>query len=182
MDVRPTPIPGCFELQLVFHEHVGDRYVKVALGEDFARHGMRTTFARTYPVEGARGLLKGLHVLRPPRDQDTLIYCVAGEVFQAVVDLRVGSPAYRRYFTCTLSAKRANMLYVPSGVAHGLYVVSERATVVYQVTGGRAPDADAGVLWNSAGIPWPDREPLVAERDLVLPELTRFESPFVYAP
>jgi len=182
MNVRPTAIPGCYELQLVFHQFVEDRYVTVALREDFARHGMATAFAGAYTFRGARGVLRGMHVVRPPLEQDALVYCVEGEVFHAALDLRKGSPAFRRFETVILSAARANMLYVPAGVAHGFCVLSERASVVYQVTAGRAPDEDAGVLWSSAGIPWPEREPVVPDTDLVLPELARFESPFVYAP
>jgi dTDP-4-dehydrorhamnose 3,5-epimerase len=182
MDVRPTAIPGCYALQLVFHQVVRDRYVQVALGGDFARHGMATRFAATYPLRGRRRMLWGLHAVPPPMEQDALVYCVRGEVFHAVVDLRAGSPAFGRHETTVLSAARANMRYVPAGVAHGFCVVSDEAEVVYQVTSERAPYRDAGVLWSSAGIPWPEREPLVAESDLRLPELARFESLFVYAP
>lgn len=182
MNVRPTSIPGCFELQLVFHEHVGDRYVTVPLRDVFRRHGMATRFAAAYPLRGRRGMLRGLHAVLPPLEQDALIYCVRGEVFHAVVDLRAGSPAYRRHQTTILSAARANMLYVPAGVAHGFCVLSDEAEVVYQVTTARPPHQEAGVLWSSAGIPWPEREPLVAENDLLLPEMIHFESPFLYTP
>jgi dTDP-4-dehydrorhamnose 3,5-epimerase len=182
VDVLPTAIPGCFELRLVFRHDIGGRYVKVPQPEDFERHGIATAFAATYHHRAGRGTLHGLHAVRPPLDQDALVYCVEGEVFDAVLDLRAGSPAYGRHATVVLGADRHNMLYVPRGVAHGFLVVSERATVVYQVTTPRAPERDGGVLWSSAGIPWPEREPLVADSDLVLPELARFQTPFVYAP
>lgn len=182
MDVFESPIPGCFELRLVFREDIRARYVKVPLAEDFARHGIATAFAATYHHRAARGTLRGLHAARPPLAQDALVYCIEGEVFDAVLDLRAGSPAFRRFATFRLSAERANMLYVPKGVAHGFCVLTERATVVYQVTTPHAPEQDGGVLWSSAGIPWPEREPLLAETDLILPELVHFESPFIYAP
>lgn len=181
MNIHPTSIPGCFELRLVVHEVVGDRYVTVANQEDFLRHGMQTRFTRTDHRMGRRGTLRGLYVVRPPMTQDALLYCVAGEVFEAVLDLRAGSPAYHRFATFTLSADRANMLYVPQGVAHGFLVRSDRATMVYHVTSPVAPDGDTGVLWSSAGIPWPEPAPLLPERDLALPPLKDFDSPFVFA-
>lgn len=178
MEIHPTPIPGCLELRLVVHDLAGDKYVTVAEPVDFRRHGMTSRFAKTFHRTAHGGTLRGLYVVRPPLAQDTLLYCMAGEVFAAVVDLRVGSPAYHRFETLSLSAGRADMLYVPAGVAHGFLARSDPATVVYHVTTPRAPDEDAGVRWDSAGIPWPSPAPLLTEHDRALPPLADFDSPF----
>ena len=79
--------------------------------------------------------------------------------------MRVGSPTYGRHAAVTLSAAKANMLYIPTGVAHGFCVCSEEALMVYNLTTVHAPELDAGIRWDSAGIVWPMRDPLVSERD-----------------
>ncbi|MBW1712606.1 MAG: dTDP-4-dehydrorhamnose 3,5-epimerase family protein, partial [Deltaproteobacteria bacterium] len=77
-------------------------------------------------------------------------------------------------------AEAANQIYIPAGAAHGFYTLSQEATLVYNVTTVYAPQHDAGLLWSSAGIDWPDQAPLISERDAALPPLSEFVSPFVY--
>lgn len=97
-----------------------------------------------------------------------------------VVDLRQGSPTFGRFQTFFLSAQRANLVYIPQGLAHGFYVLTKSAIVMYKVTTMYAPEFDAGVLWNSVGIPWPDRDPILSERDRAFPSFSEFQSPFVF--
>ena len=72
------------------------------------------------------------------------------------------------------------MIYIPKGMAHGFYVLSENALMMYQVTSVYAPDCDAGVRWDSAGIPWHAAHPILSERDTLFPSLDEFASPFVF--
>jgi dTDP-4-dehydrorhamnose 3,5-epimerase len=72
------------------------------------------------------------------------------------------------------------MLYLPAGLAHGFCSISEQSLMVYKVTTTYAPDNDGGVLWNSAGIPWPEQDPVMSARDRTFPALAGFDSPFVY--
>ena len=72
------------------------------------------------------------------------------------------------------------MLYLPEGLAHGFYSVTE-ATVVYTVSTVYSPESDAGVLWSSIGMTWPDQQPEISERDTTFTTLVEFESPFDFA-
>jgi dTDP-4-dehydrorhamnose 3,5-epimerase len=105
---------------------------------------------------------------------------VDGQVLDAVVDIRRGSPTYGQFVTFDLNAKQANMIYITPGLAHGFYVISESATLIYKVTTVYAPRHDTGIRWDSLGIPWPTQQPLISERDSQLPTLSNFENPFVF--
>jgi dTDP-4-dehydrorhamnose 3,5-epimerase len=72
------------------------------------------------------------------------------------------------------------MVYIPTGCAHGFYVTSEQATMSYHVTTVYSAEHDAGILWNSAGVPWPTDSPLLSPRDREFPTLGAFDSPFVF--
>ena len=85
---------------------------------------------------------------------------------------------YRAWFDADLG----NYLYVPKGLAHGFCVTSEKATLVYKVSSVYSPQHDTGILWNSANIDWPTNTPLLSDRDLSLPSLAEFVSPFSYQP
>ncbi|MCB0314147.1 MAG: dTDP-4-dehydrorhamnose 3,5-epimerase family protein, partial [Calditrichaeota bacterium] len=57
----------------------------------------------------------------------------------------------------TLSAQNKRQLYIPEGFAHGFYVCSERADVIYKCTDFYAPGDEYGVAWwdPEINIAWP---------------------------
>ncbi len=95
-----------------------------------------------------------------------------------VVDLRVGSRTYGKFASFILSAETANMIYIPRGLAHGFYTLSNNAIMLYKVTSVYSPQNDTGIRWDSAGIDWPNDNPIVSERDDQFGGLTEFQSPF----
>ena len=98
----------------------------------------------------------------------------------AVVDLRAGSPTYGKHALFELDEEHANMIYLAEGLAHGFMVLSEWATLVYATTSGYAQESDSGIRWDSAGIPWPDVNPIISERDASLVPLDGFNTPFAF--
>ena len=182
LTLTPCHLVGCYELTpKIFHDERG-RFVKTYQAEVFRQQGWATDWRETYYSVSRQGVLRGLHFQTPPQDHAKLVYCTAGTVLDAVVDLRRGSPTFGGHQLLELSAEKANMLYLPKGMAHGFYVTSATATVHYQVTTVYAPACDAGIRWDSVGIPWPATAPLLSERDRHLPAWRHFDSPFVFAP
>ena len=181
MQFNETKIPGCYEIiPRVLPDERG-LFVKTFNRQQFAECGLATDFAEGYYTLSRRGVLRGLHFQTPPLDHAKLVYCPAGEIFDAVLDLRSGSPTFGEVLTSTLSERTANMLYLPPGLAHGFWTTSDKALVMYQVTSRYAPEHDAGILWSSAGIPWPGGTPVLSARDRSFPRLDEFVSPFVFA-
>ncbi|GGY28925.1 dTDP-4-dehydrorhamnose 3,5-epimerase [Pseudoduganella albidiflava] len=178
MDILPTSIPGCFELRPIVRRDERGSFTKVFHEDVFRDAGLRTDFAEEYYSISQQGVLRGLHFQVPPHDHAKLVYCPQGRVLDAALDLRRGSPTYGRHLALELSGEAGNMLYLPAGLAHGFYTLSEQALMVYKVTSTYAPAHDGGVLWNSAGIDWPDSAPLLSPRDRTFPTLADFDSPF----
>lgn len=177
---RPLSLPGCVEIEIDSFEDQRGWFVKVFRHDLFEQLGLRTDFREQYCSLSRRGVLRGLHFQVPPMEHAKLVYCIEGRVFDAVVDLRRESPTYGRHATLELSREAGNLVYIPSGFAHGFYVLSERALLIYNVTSVYSSQHDRGILWNSAGIAWPDNSPIVSQRDAAHPTLNEFESPFTY--
>jgi len=178
MNTLKTTIEGCYLLEPDSSEDFRGKFVKTFQFSAFADADLETSFAEEYYSTSVKGVLRGLHFQTPPADHIKLAYCLEGTVFDAVVDLRPKSSSYRRYMTTQLTADNANMLYIPRGLAHGFYVTSEIAIVAYKVSSEHDPRHDTGILWNSAGIPWPDMEPTLSERDREFTTLEKFKTPF----
>jgi dTDP-4-dehydrorhamnose 3,5-epimerase len=126
-----------------------------------------------------RGVLRGLHYQLPPMAQGKLVRVVSGTVFDVAVDIRRSSPNFGRWVGVSLSAENKRQLWVPPGFAHGFYVTSEQAEVVYKVTQYYAPEQDRGIRWNDPriAIHWPglDVEPALSAKDRDAPLLEQAE-------
>ena len=116
-----------------------------------------------------KGALRGLHY-QIRQAQGKLVRVVAGEVFDVAVDLRRSSPTFGRWVGATLSAESRDQLWIPPGFAHGFYVLSEWAEVLYKATDYYAPQWERSLLWNDpqVGVEWPilvEAPPIVSEKD-----------------
>jgi dTDP-4-dehydrorhamnose 3,5-epimerase len=178
--IQQTSLPGVLEIKpAVMDDHRGV-FVKTFHEDLFAECGLATRFAEEYYSVSRQRVLRGLHFQLPPHEHTKMVYCVWGRILDAVVDLRVGSPTLGRFALIELTAERPSVVYVPSGLAHGFYVLSDVAVVMYKVSTVYAPEYDGGILWNSAGVPWPDPEPILSERDRRFIAFADFRSPFRY--
>ncbi len=144
-------------------------FMEVYEARKFAAASVPSAFVQDNQSRSRRGTLRGLHY-QIQQPQGKLVRVLAGEVFDVAVDLRRRSPSFGQWVSAVLSAENHLMLWVPPGFAHGFYVLSEWADVLYKMTDYYAPEWERSLLWNdpSLGIPWPlvDGEfPLLSAKD-----------------
>jgi len=175
-----TGLPGCYKLiPEVFQDKRGI-FVKTFQSNNFLKLNLETDFREEYYSVSYKRVLRGLHFQMPPYDHVKVVYCVLGEVTDAVVDLRVGSPAYGKYHLFELNDKEPVFIYIPKGMAHGFYVTSETAIMMYKVSTVYSSEHDSGIRWNSLNIPWTDMNPVISSRDSAFISFKSLESPFHY--
>lgn len=178
MQKTATPLPGCYELHPRVLSDDRGRLVKVYHENTFAELGLHTNFAEEYYSISSQRVIRGLHFQTPPHDHIKVVGCLQGRILDVVVDLRKGSPTFKQHFMVELSAEKGNLLYVPQGLAHGFYVLSETAIFLNRASTVYSPENDRGIRWDSCGIDWPDREPIVSEKDRNMPALDDYATPF----
>ena len=175
---KATQIDGCFELFPVVQQDNRGNFIKTFHEEEFRQMKFPLTFKEEYYSTSYKGVLRGLHFQLPPAEHEKVVYCPYGRVLDAVVDLRKDSASYGSFVLFELNAEVGNMLYIPKGMAHGFYTLSDKAIMMYKVTSVYSPEHDSGILWNSVGIPWPDTNPILSKRDEGFIALNDFVSPF----
>lgn len=178
MRFNRTRIPGLLEILPPLHEDERGTFVKTVRRDLFAAHGVKTVFEEEYYTRSRQGVLRGLHFQLPPADHAKLVLCADGEALDAVVDLRAGSPTYGLFEIFPLCGAIPKVLYIPPGLAHGFLVTGPHALMFYKTTSAYSPEHDSGILWSSAGIPWPVAAPVLSARDRAFPPLSGFRSPF----
>jgi dTDP-4-dehydrorhamnose 3,5-epimerase len=123
-----------------------------------------------------RGVLRGLH-FQHPAGQAKLLTLLEGEIFDVVVDVRLGSPQFGKAASLVLKASAGNQLLIPDGFAHGFYVLSEVALVHYRCSRRWEPAAEKNLLWNdpALGINWPlGGQPKISAKDRAARPLSSF--------
>lgn len=172
-------LPGCLELMPKRQTDIRGAFVKVFHYEAYRELGLRCDFKEEYYSYSIPGVIRGIHFQTPPHDHTKIVYCASGRVLDVVVDLRVGSPTFKKSALFELSPQRASMLYIPPGFGHGFYTI-EPSLMQYKVTSVYASEHDTGIRWDSLDVFWPQKDVIVSERDKSFPSLDDFESPFKY--
>ena len=102
----------------------------------------------------SRGTVRGMHFQLPPAATAKLVWVSAGEIVDALVDLRPG-PGWGRVSEYRLAAAEGTALLVPVGFAHGFQALADDTIVNYAQDREFSPADDAGINWRSAAIEWP---------------------------
>ncbi|WP_316015308.1 dTDP-4-dehydrorhamnose 3,5-epimerase [Roseobacter sp. HKCCA0434] len=158
MQIDPLPLPGLARLTPRRHGDARGWFAEVFRDDLFRAQVADVTFVQENRSLSAKaGTLRGLHFQTPPRAQGKLISCLAGSLWDVAVDLRRSSETYGQWYGEELSAENGRQLWIPAGFAHGFCTLKPDTVIGYKCTDTYAPDHDAGIAWDSAGIDWPDR-------------------------
>lgn len=124
-------------------------------------------FVQTNHSRSMRNVLRGLHYqIKNP--QGKLVRVIVGEIFDVAVDLRSYSATFGKWVGFSLSAKNKKQMWIPEGFAHGFYVVSDFAEILYMTTDFYAPEHERSIIWNDPdlAIAWPETdEVILSEKD-----------------
>lgn len=169
MKFIPSSLP---DIILIEPQVFGDErgfFMETFQAKHFAEAGIPTEFVQDNHSRSKQGSLRGLHYqIRQP--QGKLVRVTAGEVYDVAVDLRRSSPTFGRWKGARLSAENKLQIWIPAGFAHGFYVLSEWAEVIYKTTDFYAPEWERTLAWNDPkiGIAWPlvnGQAPLLSTKD-----------------
>jgi len=172
MKILREPLPG---LVLIQPDVYGDErgfFLETWQQKRYKEIGIKEDFVQDNWSRSAKGVLRGLH-FQQESPQGKLVSVRTGKVFDVAVDIRKDSHTFGKWVGEELSDENHLQLYVPPGFAHGFCVLSDKADFVYKCTNYYSPDDEAGIIWNDAtiGIEWPVQNPVVSEKDKLLPTL-----------
>jgi dTDP-4-dehydrorhamnose 3,5-epimerase len=169
MQFMPTEIPDVIQIIPNVFEDARGFFMETYRKDLFSKQGIPADFVQDNHSASKQGVLRGLHYqIRQP--QGKLVRLIAGEAFDVAVDLRRSSPTFGSWVGIHLSAQKKNQIWIPAGLAHGLYVLSEWAEVQYKASDYYAPECERTLLWNdpAIAIDWPllsGQPPILSSKD-----------------
>lgn len=154
---------------------------------DFKEAGINIDFVQdNHSLSAQAGVLRGLHFQRGKAAQTKLIRVVSGAVLDVIVDVRKGSPTYKKWEGYIISESNHRQLLVPKGFAHGFVTLTDNVNFLYKCDNYYDAEADGGISFKTPelNIDWPiDFDTAItSEKDAAQPTFTEFEkdNPFVY--
>lgn len=172
MRFETTELADALVIHPVLHQDERGSFSRVFCAETFRNRGLRDVFPQTnHSTNLRRGTLRGMHFQRAPHGEVKLVRVVAGAIWDAIIDLRAGSPTFGRWQGFELSEENRRVLYVPEGFAHGFQTLTDRAEVTYQVSHPYVPGAEGGVRWDDPAfaIDWPLPVSVISAKDAEWP-------------
>ncbi|WP_018294770.1 dTDP-4-dehydrorhamnose 3,5-epimerase [Mariprofundus ferrooxydans] len=141
--------------------------------EDAGIPGDALEFVQDNHSRSRKGVLRGLH-FQLENPQGKLVSAGTGAVFDVAADVNPDSATYGQWVGVELTEENHRQLWIPPGYAHGFCVLSDVADFEYKCTALYHPQSDSGVAWNDPllAIDWPVENPLLSEKDLMLPKLS----------
>jgi dTDP-4-dehydrorhamnose 3,5-epimerase len=172
MKITQSKLP---EVLIIEPEAFGDArgfFLETFSQKRYEQAGIKLPFVQDNVSLSAKNVLRGLH-FQHPHPQGKLVQVLSGEVFDVVVDIRIGSPTFGQWAAENLSVSNHKQLYVPPGFAHGFCVISESAIFSYKCTEYYDQTAEGGIIFNDPDltIAWPVKTPIVSAKDMKCPRL-----------
>ncbi|MBK8481022.1 MAG: dTDP-4-dehydrorhamnose 3,5-epimerase [Proteobacteria bacterium] len=167
MKVRPSAIADVIIVEPDVYDDARGFFTETWNAGSFSAAGLELHFVQCNHSHSTRGVLRGLHY-QAPAPQGKLVRAITGEIFDVAVDLRRPSPTFGQWVGMTISAANKHSVWIPPGFAHGFYVLSASADVVYLCTGPRVAASEQTLRWDDAelAIAWPLlAAPIVSEKD-----------------
>jgi dTDP-4-dehydrorhamnose 3,5-epimerase len=177
VEARELAVPGAWEITPALHGDSRGMFFEWLKDTDFSAFAGHTLDVRQANCSvSAAGVLRGLHFAQVPPSQAKYVTCVAGSVFDVVVDIRVGSPTFGRWASVLLDTVDRKTIYISEGLAHGFVALQDNSTVMYLCSSEYNPEREHTICATDTtlAIDWPTVEGVevtLSGRDAAAPTL-----------
>ncbi len=149
-EFREAEIKGLFEITPFNADDIRGCFTKDYSREIFEQNGIEHEIAEVFYSTSKKGVIRGLHFQRV-KEQAKLVRCISGHIFDVVVDLRAGSPTFKKWLGFELNEENCKEVLVPVGCAHG-FLALNLSTVSYKCSECFCAEGDDGMRWNDPDI------------------------------
>jgi dTDP-4-dehydrorhamnose 3,5-epimerase len=169
-----TPLQGLIVVEQERHVDARGHFARTWCANELAAQGLENKLAQSsVSFNVRRHTLRGMHYQAPPHAEVKIVRCTRGALFDVGVDLRPGSPTFRRWFGVELTPDNGRALYLARGFAHGFLTLVDATEVHYEISAAFKPEAARGLRYDDpfVGIAWPARPEAIADRDRDYPDV-----------
>lgn len=168
MKATETPLRNAYVLEpepVVDHR---GRFARIYCRRELEKIGHHKPIVQVnHSLTTKKGAIRGMHFQYPPEAEIKMAKCVAGSVYDVIIDLRRNSSTFLKWHGEILSAKNMKMMYIPEGFAHGFQVIEADSELLYFSSQFYNPQHEGGVRFDDpmVKICWPLPVTEISTRD-----------------
>lgn len=178
IEIYSEPLHNLFVLQSDIFQDKRGEFHKIFNNHQLENLGLETTLHEIYYSVNKKHVIRGMHFQIPPFDHNKIVWISQGKIKDVVLDIRLNSPSYGKYFSIELNSYDGKFIYIPTGFAHGFISLEDNTIVNYAQSSCHEPSSDSGILYNSFGMDWGEINPIISDRDLNFVQFNEFITPF----
>ena len=136
--------------------------------QEFKNRNLESNFVQSsISFNKKKGTIRGIHFQLSPYEETKIVSCIAGKVFDVIVDLRKNSPTFKQWESNLLDSINHDMLYIPKGIAHGFQTIDDNSEIYYKMSEYYRPEYYSGVKFDDPNlkINWPLELSNISETD-----------------
>ncbi|MDF2188765.1 dTDP-4-dehydrorhamnose 3,5-epimerase [Paraflavitalea sp. CAU 1676] len=174
MIFTPTTLEGSYVIDIEQYSDSRGWFARFFCKKEFSAIGHDKEWVQlNHSANFRQGTLRGMHFQCPPFREIKMVRCIAGSVFDVIVDLRKESKTFMNWYGTELSATNRKMLYIPEGFAHGFQTLSDNSELIYHHTEFYTAGSEGGIRYNDPrlNIQWPLSVSIISDRDKTHPYL-----------
>jgi dTDP-4-dehydrorhamnose 3,5-epimerase len=183
MNVIKTDLLDVYILEpRVFGDHRG-WFMESWSEKSLKESGLNYNFVQdNHSYSNQKGTLRGLHYQKGDSAQAKIVRCTRGAVLDVTVDMRIGSPTYKKWISVELTPENHRQLLIPRGFLHGFVTLTDEVEFIYKADNYYDSKADRTILWNDPdiNIDWGIISPIISEKDAKAPKLCDSDIDFIY--
>ncbi len=168
MKINKTKIKGVYIIDLEPRVDSRGYFTRVFAKEILGKHGIAYDIVHiNRSLTRARGTIRGIHYQKKPFQEDKIIQCLKGRVFDVAVDLRPSSKTFGKWISIELSGDNQKMFLIPKGCGHAFQALEKDCIIEYLVSQYYAPDHEQGIKYDDPyfKIKWPLKKAILSEKD-----------------
>ena len=158
MTFRETSLKGSYVIDLELFTDERGWFARTFCKNEFAQIGHNKEWVQfNHSFTKEKGTIRGMHYQLPPFTEIKQVRCIAGAVFDVIVDLRKDSATFLQWVGIELSAQNKKMIYIPEGFAHGFQTLAANSELIYHHSQFYKPGVEGGIKYNDPAVPieWP---------------------------
>lgn len=168
MKFEKTKLAGSYSIDIVSTGDERGWFARTYDKAEFNTIGFTGEWVQlNHSYTGKAGTVRGMHYQLPPFAEIKLVRCIAGKIFDVIIDLRKNSDTFLQWFGTELSAENKKMLYIPEGFAHGFQTLTDDCELIYHHSQFYKPGFEGGIKYDDPmiNIEWPDTVTNISKRD-----------------
>ncbi len=169
MQVKKSDLSGVLEIQLEPKFDERGFFMRTYDEQILREYGVPEKWVQeNQSFSKNKGTVRGLHFQHPPHCEAKLVFCLSGEIWVVLVDLRKNSATFGKWRQFLISDAVKNMIFIPRGFAMGMCTLTDNCMLHYKMDNYYFPQSGDTIKWNDPdlAIDWPIKDPVViSEKD-----------------